>query len=218
MAEFPCQTCGKNFSIPDATLAQFKGWTPKQCLACKNKKDGAAGTSKAGSSSPISSASKGKAVSSARSAGSPEAMANVDSGVFTDGAASPNPGPGGWGAVYVEKGQIIAEKTGHEPHTTNNRMELSALIAGYQLVPAGVATIVYSDSELCVRTINEWAVTWQKNGWKKKNGEIKNLELVQQLFALAKARPDIKLQWVRAHAGTKWNEYADRLATSYRKG
>src|SRR5690606_34457597 len=104
-------------------------------------------------------------------------------GVFTDGASHPNPGPGGWGAGYVRDGQLIAEACGHEPNTTNNRMELTALIKGFDLVPAGVACDMWTDSNLCVQTVNVWAQGWEKNGWKRKGGEIKNLPLVQELYA-----------------------------------
>lgn len=216
MADFVCATCQKSFSVPPATLAKFKGWTPKQCMTCKNKAGGGARAPSARSSSARSSgASREENLTTAQVLA--KYTEGPDSGVFTDGAASPNPGPGGWGAVYVANGKVLAEKAGHEKHTTNNRMELSALIAGYQLVPSGVATTVYSDSELCVNTVTQWAATWKRNGWKKKTGEIKNLELVQELYALALSRPDIKLQWIKAHSGSRWNEYADALATSYRR-
>jgi ribonuclease HI len=209
MPDFTCGTCGHTFSIPDATLAKFPGWTPKQCMKCK----GAKGASKP--SAPRSSRS-GEPNRTTR-----EVLAafkdGPDTGVFTDGAASPNPGPGGFGAVYVESGKIVSEQFGHEPHTTNNRMELKALIAGFKLVPAGTKTTVYTDSELCVNTITQWAAAWKRNGWKKKTGEIKNLELVKELYELAQNRPEITLKWIKAHAGSRWNEYADALATAYRR-
>jgi ribonuclease HI len=138
-------------------------------------------------------------------------------GVFTDGAAHPNPGAGGWGAVYVVDDQIIAQKYGWEPETTNNRMELTALIAGYQLVPPDASAVVLTDSQLCVDTINNWAAGWEKNGWKRKGGPIKNLDLVQRLYQLARARPNIELRWIKSHTGYRWNEYADALATAYRR-
>jgi ribonuclease HI len=119
--------------------------------------------------------------------------------------------------VYVVAGEIVAEAEGHEPHTTNNRMELTALIAGYGLVPAGVATSVWTDSKLCVDTITKWAPGWARNGWRRKGGEIANLDLVQRLYALAQARPELELRWIKAHAGSRWNEYADSLATAYRR-
>jgi len=139
------------------------------------------------------------------------------SGVFTDGSSDPNPGPGGWGVVYVENDRIVKEACGHEPQTTSNRMELVALISALPLVPPGTATVLYSDSQLCVNTFNEWAPTWEARGWKRKGGEIKNLDLVQHLYALLKARPELQLQWIKAHAGNRWNEYADSLATAYRR-
>ena len=138
-------------------------------------------------------------------------------GVFTDGAAHPNPGAGGWGAVYVVENEIIAQASGADPQTTNNRMELTALIAGYSLVPAGRPAVMMTDSQLCVDTINTWAAGWEKNGWKRKSGEIKNLDLVQQLYRLARAHPQIELRWIKSHNGYRWNEYADALATAYRR-
>jgi ribonuclease HI len=139
------------------------------------------------------------------------------SGVFADGAAVPNPGPGGWGAVYVVGDRIEGECCGHEPHTTNNRMELSALIAGCALVPAGTRAVLYSDSNLCVRTINEWAKGWEARGWRRKDGEVENLELVQELYGIFQRRPELEIRWIAAHSGQRWNEYADSLATSYRR-
>jgi ribonuclease HI len=138
-------------------------------------------------------------------------------GVFTDGAAHPNPGPGGWGAVYVVNDEIVAEARGAEPQTTNNRMELTALLAGYGMVPPGAAAVVMTDSQLCVDTINSWAADWERNGWKRRRGAIKNLDLVQQLYRLARARPEIELRWIKSHNGYRWNEYADALASAYRR-
>ena len=74
---------------------------------------------------------------------------------------------------------------------------------------------MFSDSELCVKTINEWAAGWEARGWRRKTGPIKNLELVQELYRLARAHPKVKLQWIRAHDGSRWNEYVDALANSY---
>lgn len=119
--------------------------------------------------------------------------------------------------MYVRDGEIVSEAFGHEPLTTNNRMELMALIRGFDLVPPGVACDVWTDSQLCVKTVNEWAATWKKNGWKRKTGEIKNLELVQELYAKHLERPELKLRWIAAHSGYRWNEYADALSTAYRR-
>ena len=136
-------------------------------------------------------------------------------GVFTDGSCENNPGPGGWGFVWVEDDEIIDQRYGHAPETTNNRMELQALIEAYKVLPKDAVVKVYSDSQLCVNTINQWAAGWEKRGWKRKTGPIKNLELVQELYALAGDHPNVKLEWIRAHVGSKWNEYADSLATTY---
>jgi ribonuclease HI len=136
-------------------------------------------------------------------------------GVFTDGSCEGNPGPGGWGVVWVEDDRVVAEKHGRDPATTNNRMELRALITAFQMLPADARITVHSDSELCVKTLNEWAAGWEQRGWRRKSGPIANLELVQELWALKNAHPGVRVQWIRAHDGSRWNEYADALANSY---
>lgn len=215
---FACQSCAKEFAVPEATLAKYPGWQPKLCMSCKKQ-------------GPQTSAKKppaGRARSARPSAGSREENLSVAEvlakytsgpvdGVFTDGAAEPNPGAGGWGAVYVVDNQVVGELWGHEPYTTNNRMELSALINGCSLVPEGRKAVLYTDSQLCVSTINEWAKGWEARGWKRKGGEIKNLELVQELYAICRRRPELELRWIAAHSGNRWNEYADALATAYRR-
>ncbi len=138
-----------------------------------------------------------------------------DTGVFTDGGSSPNPGPGGWGFVHVEKGKILHQGHGHSPDTTNNRMELTAIINALRSLPTDTDTVIFSDSNICVQTVNQWAANWEKRGWKRSGGPIANLELVQEMYALAKAHPKVKLQWVKAHNGWLWNEYADALATAW---
>jgi ribonuclease HI len=140
-----------------------------------------------------------------------------DTGVFTDGSCDPNPGPGGWGFVWVEAGQILKEQHGSDPSTTNNRMELTALIEAYQFLPSETEVTIYSDSQLCVNTVNQWAAGWEKRGWKRKSGPIKNLDLVQRLYALSQERPRVQLEWIRAHDGSRWNEYADAIASSYQR-
>ena len=104
-----------------------------------------------------------------------------DTGIFTDGSCDPNPGPGGWGLVWVEAGQIREERNGREADTTNNRMELTALIEALELLAEDARVSVYSDSQLCVKTVNEWAAGWERRGWKRKSGPIKNLDLVRPL-------------------------------------
>ena len=143
--------------------------------------------------------------------------AGPQDGVFTDGSAHPNPGPGGWGAVLVRDGEIIDQAYGHEDHTTNNRMELTALIAAFDLIPPGEPTMVYTDSRLCVDTITKWAAGWKRNGWRRKSGEVQNLDLVKRLYERAERRPEVELRWIKAHDGSRWNEYADALSTAYRR-
>ncbi|UCE87759.1 MAG: ribonuclease HI [Deltaproteobacteria bacterium] len=135
-------------------------------------------------------------------------------GVFTDGSCEGNPGPGGWGFVHVEHDRIVAQKCGHARETTNNRMELTALIEAYRSLPKDAAVTVYSDSQLCVKTINEWAAGWERRGWRRKSGPIANLELVRELYDRVAEHPHARLRWIRSHDGSRWNEYADALATS----
>lgn len=200
---FVCETCQKPFTVPPSALAKYPNWRPKKCARCRTP-----------SRPPRASAREENLTTAAvldRYSEGPS------TGVFTDGAAEPNPGPGGWGAVYVVDNVIIAEAHGHEPHTTNNRMELSALIAGCKMVPRDAKATIYSDSDLCVKTITIWAHNWKRKGWTKKGGPIKNLELVQELYELYHGHPGLKLEWIRAHVGYRWNEYADSLATAYRR-
>ena len=155
---------------------------------------------------------------SSRSSATPTAPGvDPSSGVFTDGSSVPNPGPGGWGAVYVIDDEVVAEAYGYGGETTNNRMELLALINAVDLVPVGTAATVYSDSNLAVRTINEWAAGWERNGWKRKSGPVENLDLVKAAHGAFRARPELDLVWIRAHVGFRWNEYADSLANRGRQ-
>ena len=93
-------------------------------------------------------------------------------------------------------------------------MELRALIEGIKLVPVGTPATVWSDSNLSVRTVNEWAAGWQRRGWKRKTGPVENLDLVKELFELAQSRPEVTIRWIKAHVGHRWNEYADGLANA----
>lgn len=136
-----------------------------------------------------------------------------EDGVFTDGSATPNPGPGGWAAVLVAGGAVVAERSGADPDTTNNRMELTALLEGIELVPEGTAAVLYSDSQLAVRTVNEWAPGWEARGWRRARGPVENLDLVRPLVERLRERPELEVRWIRAHVGHRWNEYADRLAS-----
>lgn len=207
MPDFKCTTCGADFAVPRKALDRYPGWTPKFCRE----------------HSPGSKKRKGRGRPRGSEVEENLTLAQVlkkydggpDTGVFTDGSSVPNPGPGGWGVVWVTAGDVNAARHGHDPATTNNRMELTALIEAYRLLPESSATTIYTDSRLCVDTITKWAPNWEKRGWKKKGGEIKNLALVQELLGLYRAHPDCTLEWTAAHAGTRWNEYADSLATAW---
>ena len=93
-------------------------------------------------------------------------------------------------------------------------MELTALIEAYKVLPEDHAIDMYSDSQLCVKTVNEWAAAWEARGWKRRTGPIANLELVQELWRRAKRHPKVRLRWIKAHDGSRWNEYADALASA----
>jgi ribonuclease HI len=177
--------------LPQSILDRYPGWTPTQCRNCRD------GRKKAVPRSPKVNGISGS---------------DPTTGVFTDGSSSPNPGPGGWGAVYVIEDKIVEEAYGHGGDTTNNRMELLALIHAADLVPSGTHATVYSDSNLAVRTINEWAAGWEKRGWKRKSGPVENLDLVKEAYAIYRRRPELNVIWIKAHAGFRWNEYADELA------
>lgn len=132
---------------------------------------------------------------------------------YTDGSASPNPGPGGWAIIDVNTKQPV--KTGAEKNTTNIRMEGTALIEAIKM--AGTEPLeIRTDSEFWINVVTKWAPTWAANGWHKKGGEIKNLDLVQELYELYQSH-DIKLIWVKGHAGEELNELADRAANEARK-
>ncbi|MFO7300035.1 MAG: ribonuclease H [Actinomycetes bacterium] len=212
---FTCQTCGETFDVRQDVLDRYPGWVPKQCMRCRNGKGGPA-TAKA--SKP---AGRGNSASRTRDLTIAEVLEKFtdgpDTGVFTDGASEGNPGPGGWGAVRVEAGKVVAEDRGSEPHTTNNRMELTAMIAGLRMVEPGESVDIYTDSELVVNTLTKWAAGWEQRGWKRKTGPIANLELVQEAYRLYRERPGVRIKWVPAHSGYRWNEYADSLATAYRR-
>lgn len=220
MPQFHCQECGRDFELAEATLAKYPGWVPKRCRACRPS--GSTSSTKLPRAKPaVARAPRLGGASREENLSVAEVLAKYTNGpkdgVFTDGAADPNPGPGGWGAVFVIGDQVVEERWGNEPHTTNNRMELCALLAGCALVPEGTRAVVYTDSQLCVSTITEWAKSWEARGWRRKGGEIKNLELVKQAYALFQRRPELELRWIAAHAGNRWNEYADALATAYRR-
>ena len=212
---FTCQTCGREFSLPQHVLDRYPGWTPPECLDCRNEPTGPRPERQ-------STAASRPSISKRRDLTIAEVMATFhdgpQTGVFTDGSSEGNPGPGGWGAVLVVDGQVVAQDYGSEPHTTNNRMELTAMIAGLKMLPSDTDADVYTDSELVVNILTKWAEGWKARGWtKKSSGPIANLELVKEAYELSRQKPNAHIRWIKAHSGYRWNEYADSLATAYRR-
>jgi ribonuclease HI len=131
--------------------------------------------------------------------------------IYTDGACRGNPGPGGWGALLKYKD---SEKTlkGFAPETTNNRMELMAVIEGLRSLNRDCDVELNTDSKYVLQGINDWIVNWKKNGWKTAaKKQVKNVDLWQQLDEQA-GRHSISWHWVKGHSGVPGNEAADQLA------
>lgn len=130
---------------------------------------------------------------------------------YTDGSCSPNPGPGGYAVIRDTEFAIC----GHEPMSTNIRMEGRAIMSAL-LDANGDQCQIYSDSEFWVNVITKWGIGWETNGWSKKNGEIKNLDIVKEVCRLHK-QANAKLIWVRGHVGNISNEMADVWANKARE-
>jgi ribonuclease HI len=131
--------------------------------------------------------------------------------IFTDGACKGNPGPGGWGAI-LRYGDRERELYGGEPHTTNNRMELTAVIRALEALTRRVPVVVHTDSQYVQKGISEWIRAWKARGWKTADRKpVSNVDLWQRLDTLA-AQHEVEWRWVRGHAGHPENERADALA------
>ena len=131
--------------------------------------------------------------------------------IYTDGACKGNPGPGGWGA-WLRWGAHEKELFGGEPNTTNNRMELTAVIESLATLKRRTAVAVYTDSEYVKNGITTWIHGWKARGWKTADKKpVKNIELWQRLDEL-NAGHSVQWRWVKGHAGDPGNERADRLA------
>ncbi|UZF92489.1 ribonuclease HI [Bosea sp. NBC_00550] len=131
--------------------------------------------------------------------------------VWTDGACSGNPGPGGWGAILNYNG-VEKELSGGEEMTTNNRMELMAAIAALEALKRPCTVALHTDSQYLRQGITGWIHGWKKNGWKTADRKpVKNVELWQRLET-ALGRHKIEWKWVKGHAGDEMNERADALA------
>lgn len=131
--------------------------------------------------------------------------------LFTDGACSGNPGPGGWAAIVDDNGSR-REVTGAEPATTNNRMELMAVIGGLESLEAGTDVRVVTDSQYVVKGITEWIHGWIRKRWKGASGKtVKNRDLWERLYSLTQIHR-VEWEWVKGHDGHPENELADALA------
>ena len=144
--------------------------------------------------------------------------------IYTDGSAHPNPGPGGFGVVVLDNNEnlLYTYSKQFEGKVTNNEMELKAILYAY--FSHGVKVnlndwnmnipIVYSDSNYCVQTFNDWMFKWARNGWIKSDKKVpENLDLIQAYYDWYQKGYRIDLRKVKGHAGQKWNEMADGLAT-----
>lgn len=133
--------------------------------------------------------------------------------IYTDGACSGNPGPGGWGAI-LSYGDHEKELSGGDASTTNNRMELMAAISALEALKEPCIVALYTDSKYVIEGITDWIVGWKRNGWKNAARKpVKNAELWQRLDA-ATSRHKVTWHWVKGHNGDLLNERADALAVS----
>ena len=136
--------------------------------------------------------------------------------IYTDGACSGNPGPGGWGAILCYNG-VEKELSGGEKQTTNNRMELTGVISALQALKESCIVELYSDSKYVVDALEKgWAVSWRKKGWIKSDKKpALNVDLWEVLLQLCE-KHEVKCHWVKGHADNPYNNRCDQLAVSQR--
>ena len=131
--------------------------------------------------------------------------------IYTDGGSKPNPGPGGWAALLIY-GDVERELSGGAAKTTNNQMELTAVIKGLEALKQPCHVVLYTDSKYVLEGITKWIHGWKRNGWRTASkSPVKNGELWQRLDQAA-ARHSIEWRWVKGHSGDAGNERADQLA------
>ena len=137
--------------------------------------------------------------------------------LYTDGACSGNPGPGGWAYILKLKDpprESVVERSGGERLTTNNRMELKSVIEGLRALDGPCSVDLYSDSQYVINGLKEWLDQWKAKGWRRpRNAPVKNLELWKQLDELRHTH-DVKYHWIRGHDDHPENERADHLAVA----
>ena len=135
--------------------------------------------------------------------------------IYTDGACSGNPGPGGWGAI-LKAGEAERELSGGEEETTNTRMELTAVIESLNALKRPCEVELYTDSQYVANAINlGWLENWKKRGWKRKDGKLLNPELWQKLDSLLETHK-VTFHWVKGHADNEYNNRCDALAVKER--
>ena len=133
--------------------------------------------------------------------------------IYTDGACSGNPGPGGWGAVILDQDDKQKNISGSEKNTTNNRMELLAAIMSLKKIKTNSEVVIFTDSTYVKNGITEWMKNWKKNGWKNSNKKpVKNKDLWVKLDKLCEAN-SVSWKWVKGHSTNEFNNLADELAT-----
>ena len=133
--------------------------------------------------------------------------------IYTDGACSGNPGPGGWGAVIFDQDDKQKNISGSEKNTTNNRMELLAAIMSLKKIKTNSEVVIFTDSAYVKNGITEWMKNWKKNGWKNSSKKpVKNKDLWEKLDKLCETN-SVSWKWVKGHSTNEFNNLADELAT-----
>ena len=133
--------------------------------------------------------------------------------IYTDGACSGNPGPGGWGAVIFDQDNKQKNISGSEKNTTNNRMELLAAIMSLKKIKTNSEVVIFTDSTYVKNGITEWMKNWKKNGWKNSSKKpVKNKDLWEKLDKLCETN-NVSWKWVKGHSTNEFNNLADELAT-----
>lgn len=131
---------------------------------------------------------------------------------YTDGGCRGNPGPGGWGFVLIDPHGNAFERAGGLPHTTNNQMELTAAIEALSTIKrASTRVVLHTDSLYVLKSATQWLPGWKARGWRRKEGPLLNVPLLQELDRLI-AQHDVEWRWVRGHSGDAGNEHVDGLA------
>lgn len=152
--------------------------------------------------------------------------------IYTDGACEPNPGPGGWAAIFectTSQGRIVhREFSGAEEETTNNRMEIMAVLMALKRLKYPCFVTIYTDSQYVANSIGNWSqgkpqssrrgwmVDWKRRGWRRKEGALKNKDLWEQIDRLVSTQKSVTMRWVRGHSGHQMNERCDTLAVEAR--